>query len=157
MKLINSKLTSTKLGILLIIFSSSCFGQSGQNTQIIKLNDSYNNIQVKGAPPPKKMQIKNSQGFILDCAGYDFMPIRQMNNGKNPDLIFIIAKNGKYKIALNIQGKTTIDASTMISLESNENNFHGFEKGDTPIIAIGTLKPGTSEMLAYWVGMLQLM
>ena len=45
----------------------------------------------------------------------------------------------------------------MTSLEGYGNDFRGFEKDDTPIIAIGTLKPGTSEMLAYWVGMIQLM
>lgn len=146
-----------KLSLSFLICSSVCLGQSGQNNQIIKLSDSYNNIQVKGAPAPKKMQIKNSKGFMLDCSGYDFTLIRKMNYGKNPDLIFIIAKGGKYKIALNIPGKTTIDASTMTSLEGYGNNFRGFEKDDTPIIAIGTLKPGTSEMLAYWVGMLQLM
>lgn len=112
---------------------------------------------MKGAPAPKKMQIKNTNGFILDCSGYDFTLIRKMNNGKNPDLIFIIAKAGKYKIVLNISGKTTIDASTMTSLEGYGNDFRGFEKGDTPIIAIGTLKPGTtSEMRAYWVSMIQL-
>jgi len=139
-----------------LICSSFCFGQSGQNSQVIKLNDIYNNIQMKGAPAPQKMEIKNMQGFTLDCSEYDFSQIRQMNNGKNPDLIFIISKGGKYKIVLNIHGKTIIDSSTMVSLEGKGYDFHGFEKGDTPIIAIGTLKPGTAEMLAYWVSLMQI-
>ena len=125
--------------------------------QVIQLSDKYNNVQKKDAPEPKTMQIKNSKGFILDSKGYNFTPIRSMNKGKNPDLIFIVAKAGKYKIPINLNGPTLIDKNTMISLEGLGKNFSGFEKDDTPIIAIGTMLPGDDiHTQAYWVSMIQL-
>jgi hypothetical protein len=91
MKAIYIRLSS--LCLFLSMSYSACFGQSGQSNQVIKLNDSYNNIQVKGAPSPKKMEVKNSKGFMLDCSGHDFSQIRQMNNGKYPDLIFYVVSH----------------------------------------------------------------
>jgi hypothetical protein len=133
------------------------FAQSASVDQVIKLNDSYNNIQKKGAPAPKKIQVKNPKGFILDCTAYDFTLIRSINNGKDPDFIFIVAKGGKYKIPISLQRPTLIDAGTMVSIEGFGKNFSGFEKEDTPILAIGTLRPGDdAHMLAYWVSMIQL-
>jgi hypothetical protein len=133
------------------------FAQSASVDQVIKLNDSYNNVQKKGAPAPKKIQVKNPKGFILDCTGYDFTLIRSVNKGKDPDLIFIIARGGKYKVPLNLQSPTLIDAGTMVSIEGYGKNFSGFEKGDEPIFAIGTLRSGDDRhMLAFWVSMIQL-
>jgi hypothetical protein len=141
-----------------LVLSTICRGQSAQNYQTIKLDDSYNNIQKKGSPAAKKMQVTNPKGFILDCTGYDFTLIRSLNNGKDPDFIFIIAKGGKYKIPINLQGPILIDAGTMVSTEGFGKNFTGFEKEDKPILAIGTLKPGDdTHMLAYWVTLIELM
>ena len=148
---------------LLFVFSMLCsiagFSQSGPPYPIFVLNDSFSHAQPKESKIiPKNYQLSNLSGFELDCSKYDFSLVRSMNEGKNPDAIFIVAKSGNYLIELNVKGKTLVDKSTMHSLDNPKKEFKRFEKGDTPILGIGTLKikDGQASMTTYWISMIEL-
>ena len=81
-----------------------------------------------------------------------------MNGGKDPDLLFIVSKSGNFAVELNIAGETVVDRSTMQSLDNPKKKFKEFDKGDTPILGIGTLKiqDGKANMMTYWVSMIDI-
>jgi hypothetical protein len=133
------------------------YSQPGKNYPVFVLNDSFSHVQpTESKIKPKNFQLYALQGFTLNCAAYDFSFIRTLNEGKNPDAIFIIAKSGKYIVELNTAGETVVDKTTMQSLDYPKRKFKGFEKDDTPIIGIGTLKvkDGAASMATYWISMI---
>lgn len=143
--------------IFSILFSTVTFSQSNKTYPVFVLNDSFSQAQPKESKIiPKDYQLANLPGFKLDCSKYDFSLIRSMNGGKNPDVIFIIAKSGSYMVELNVTGETLIDESTMHSLDNPKKDFKNFEKGDTPLLGIGTLKikDGQASMTTYWITMI---
>ena len=143
--------------VTFIILTTISFAQSSKDYPIFVLNDSFSHAQPKESKiVPQNYQLSNLSGFKLNCSKYDFGMIRIMNNGKDPDAIFIVAKSGNYIVELNVTGETIVDNSTMISLDSPQKKFTGFETGDTPILGIGTLKikDGQASMQTYWVSMI---
>jgi hypothetical protein len=105
---------------------------------------------------PKNYQLSNLPGFKIDCSNYNFSLVRKLNEGRDPDAIFIVAKSGNYMVDLNISGETIVDKSTMQSVDHPKKKFEAFEKGDTPILGIGTLKvrDGKVSMTTFWVSMI---
>src|SRR5687768_2999201 len=104
------------LFVFSIVYSTVGFSQSNQPYPIFVLNDSFSHAQPKESKiVPKNYQLSNLAGFRLDCSKYDFSLVRSLNEGKNPDAIFIVAKSGNYIIALNTTGETLVDKSTMQS------------------------------------------
>jgi hypothetical protein len=149
--------TNCFLVAFLLLFSNITFSQSNKTYPVFALNDSFSHTQPKGSKiTPKNYQLSNLSGFKLDCTKYEFSLVKRMNGGKNPDAIFIVAKSGNYIIELNVTGETLVDKSTMQSLDNPPKKFSVFEKGDTPILGIGTLKmkDGTASMTTYWVSMI---
>ena len=145
------------LFVLSILFSTVTFSQSNETYPVFALNDSFLHAQPKESKIiPKNYQLSSLSGFKLDCSEYDFSLVRSLNEGKNPDAIFIVAKSGNYMVDLNTSGETLVDKSTMQSLDTPRKKFKGFEKGDTPILGIGTLKirDGKVSMTTYWVSMI---
>jgi hypothetical protein len=143
----------------LFLFATLAYSQSSKNYQLFILNDSFSHAQPEGSKlVPKNYQLGSLKGFILDCSKYDFTLVRSMNDNKNPDAIFIVAKSGNYMVELNVSGETIIDNSTMISLDNPKKKFKEFEKGDTPILGIGTLKikDGQASMTTYWISMIDI-
>lgn len=151
-----------KLCLLIIIICSNfilLYGQPAEQYQTLILNDTFSHAQPVGAKiKPKNYVLKASKGFKLDCTNYDFTLIRTMNDGKNPDAIFIVAKAGTYIVNLNDTGETIVDRSTMRSLDKPKKKFTLFEKADTPIIGIGTLKikNGAASMETYWLSLIEI-
>jgi hypothetical protein len=144
----------------LVLFRFSLFGQSNDRLPTFILDDKHSQAQPKDSKiKPEKYKLTSPLGFNLICAGYDFSTIRSLNNGKNPDAIFIVCKAGNFMAPLNIAGQTTIDKSTMQSIDKKNKIFTGFEKGDTPIIALGTVKINgdKADMKSFWVGMLEVL
>jgi hypothetical protein len=145
-------------GLLTLTFVHlSVIGQLNNSLTAFKLSDKYSQVQPKDSKiKPGNYQLPSSKGFSLNCLGYDFSQIRTLNNGKEPDAIFIICKAGSYMIKPNFSGITIIDKSTMESLDEKDKKFGGFEKGDTAILAIGTLRnnDGKAEMMSFWVAMI---
>ena len=138
----------------LILFYSCSGGDKTAYTKLI-LDDKYSQIQKEGTTiVPQNYEIESSNGFVLDCSKYDFSLIRQMNKGKDPDMIHVISKAGTFVVNLNAKGETIVDNTSMHSLDENNKVFTGFIKGDTAILAIGTLNldKGISEMMTYWLG-----
>lgn len=141
-----------------VLHSTLSFSQQPDSLPVLKLDDKYSELQPKDSKlKPLKYIITSKDGFNLDCSSYDFSLIRSMNNGKDPDAIFIICKAGTYIIELNTASVAHINKSTMQSLDPGNKEFTGFVKDDTPILAIGTLKvkSNQAEMLTYWVAMME--
>ncbi len=115
------------------------------------LNDKYNQIQKEDSKVvPQNFELQSLQGLMLDCSKYDFSLIKAMNDNKLPDQLQITSKAGTFTVKLNTKGQTIIDNSTMESLEGKNKSFTGFIKGETVMLAIGTLK--YNEMMTYWLG-----
>ncbi len=133
----------------------SCLGQSKKPYPTFILNDKYNQIQKENSKViPQNYELKSLKGFVLDCSNYDFSLIKKMNKNKLPDLVHVISKAGTFTVKLNTKGKTIIDNSTMQSLDENNKGFLRFVKGDTAMLAIGTIK--NNEMMTYWLGMINI-
>jgi hypothetical protein len=140
---------------IISLFVVSCTGQTNKRYQIFILNDKYNQIQKEDSKViPQNYELNSVKGLILDCSNYDFSLIKKMNDNRLPDLVHVISKAGTFTAKLNTKGKTTIDNSTMQSLDENNKNFSGFVKGDTAMLAIGTIK--NNEMMTYWLGMVHI-
>lgn len=146
-----------KLLLLLIYLTNSGFGQKKSDYQKIALDEHYSHLKKNEAKDKTtyNFKIKKTNGIILDCSKFDFSQIIQLNKNTNPDLIFIIAKNGTYTIPLNMTGETVIDKTTMTPV-SDKRNFSGFKAGDTPIIGIGTIDKTSStvSLKTFWVSMI---
>jgi len=124
---------------------------------ILVLNDSFSHAQPKGSKiTPQKYQLHSLKGFELDCSRYDFTLIQSLNEGRMPESIFIICQSGNYKVKLNPEGITIVDASTMTPVDGPTKKFRSFAAGDTPILGIGTLARGKKgpDMRTYWVSMI---
>ena len=151
-----------KVKILLLftlaLFRLSLYGQNANALPTFNLDDKHSQAQPKDSKiKPEKYKLNSLAGFKLNCSGYDFSLIRSLNGGKDPDAIFVVCKAGNYMIAFNRSELTTVDKTTMVCIDQKGKIFTGFEKGDTPIIAIGTLeiKNGKANMKSFWVGMLE--
>lgn len=132
------------------LFVISCTGQSNKSYPTFVLNDKYNQIQKEDSKVvPQNFELQSLQGLMLDCSKYDFSLIKTMNDNKLPDQVQITSKAGTFTVKLNT-GQTIIDNSTMESLEGKNKSFTGFIKGETVMLAIGTLK--YNEMMTYWLG-----
>lgn len=133
------------------LFVISCTGQSNKSYPTFVLNDKYNQIQKEDSKVvPQNFELQSLQGLMLDCSKYDFSLIKAMNDNKLPDQLQITSKAGTFTVKLNTKGQTIIDNSTMESLEGKNKSFTGFIKGETVMLAIGTLK--YNEMMTYWLG-----
>ena len=148
-----------KIFLLAAVFCSCSisYSQSTDRYQKFILNDTFSHVQPKHSKiKPQNYQLSSYQGFKLDCTNYDFTLIKSMNDRKNPDAIFIVSKAGNFMVPLNINGETIVDKSTMKSIDNPKKIFNLFEKSDTPILGIGTLKikNGTASMTTYWVTMI---
>ena len=140
-----------------LLFSTATFSQATESYPVFALNDSFSHAQPKDSKiTPKNYQLSNLSGFKLDCSNYNFRQVRMLNDGKDPDAIFIVTKSGNYMVDLNILGETIVNKSTMRSVDIPRKTFEGFEKGDTPILGIGTLKThdGKVSMTTFWVSMI---
>ena len=140
--------------IFSLLFASEIFSQSVSSYPVFVLDDRFSQAQPAGSKiVPRNYVLSSRTGFILDCSKYDFSPLRDLNNGKNPDAIFIVSKSGTYSVKLHITSSTTVDRSTMLSLDNPKKEFRDFQKNDTLLLAIGTLKKsnGKAEMATYWV------
>lgn len=136
---------------IISLFAISCTGQSKKLYPTFVLNDKYNQIQKEDSKViPENYELESLQGLILDCSKYDFSLIKTMNENKLPDQVHIVSKAGTFTVKLNTQGQTIIDNSTMEPLDGKNKNFTGFVKGDTAMLAIGTIK--NNEMMTYWLG-----
>lgn len=147
-------LLSISLTLFMAIIARS---QDRNEYPVFVLNDTFLHAQPKGSTiKPQNYQLSSRDGFKFNSANYDFSVIRKMNEGKNPDAIFIVARSGNYFVELNTNGETIVDASTMNSLDNPKKKFKKFEKGDTPIFGIGTLaiKDGKANMMTFWVSMI---
>ena len=125
----------------------------------LNLDDRYSQAQPKDSKiKPENYKLNSLTGFKLNCSSYDFSLIRSLNGGKDPDAIFIVCKAGNYMVAFNRTKVTTVDKTTMTCIDQKDKIFTGFERGDTPIIAIGTLeiKDEKADMKSFWVGMLDI-
>lgn len=137
--------------------STFAYSQSKNTYPVFILDDTFSHAQPKDSKiVPQNYQLSSLPGFKLDCSKYDFNLVRSMNAGKNPDALFIVSRSGNYVVELNITGGTVVDSSTMYSLDNPKKEFKGFEKGDTPILGIGTLKieDGKASMVTYWISMI---
>lgn len=140
---------------IILLFVISCTGQSKKPYPTLVLNDKYNQIQKENSKIiPQNYKLESRQGLILDCSNYDFSLIKKMNENILPDQVHIISKAGTFTIKLNINAQTILDNSTMQSLDEKNKPFTGFIKGDTAILAIGTIK--NNEMMTYWLGMIEI-
>lgn len=143
------------LVIVITLFTISCTEQTKKTYPTFVLNDKYNQIQKEGSKEiPQYYELQSLQGLILDCSKYDFSIIKSMNDNKLPDQLHIISKAGTFTVKLNTQAQTIIDNSTMESLDGKNKSFTGFVKGDTAMLAIGTIK--NNEMMTYWLGMVSI-
>ena len=144
---------------LLLMTSWGSMEKMSEKYQKIKLDNHFCHIIPEDAKDKRtyNFKIKEAAGIILDCSGYDFAQIRKMNEGKDPDMIDIVSNSGTFAIALNRQGETIIDKTTMHSIADHK-TFQGFKKGDTPIIGIGTIKitDSKAELMTYWVSMIDI-
>ncbi|MBN8854449.1 MAG: hypothetical protein BGO55_21195 [Sphingobacteriales bacterium 50-39] len=145
--------------LVLPILSFANLSSDRSDYQKIILDDYYSHAKPKDAKDKttQNYKVRSALGIILDCSKYDFSLIRKMNNGKDPDKIHLVCKSGTFDIELNLHGETIIDKTTAHSI-GEEKEFKGFEKGDTPILGIGTLAiTGTkAQMLTYWVSMMDI-
>ena len=140
---------------IISLFVISCTGQNKKPYPTLILNDRYNQIQKENSKViPHNYELNTLKGLIFDCSNYDFSLIKIMNNNKLPDLVHVISKAGTFTVKLNTKGNTVIDNSTMQSLDENNKKFLGFVKGDTAMLAIGTIK--NNEMMTYWLGMVNI-
>ena len=140
-----------------LLVTLNCYPQNTKSYPVFILNDTFSHAQPKDSKiAPQNYQLTSLKGFKLDCSKYDFTEIRALSGGKNPDAIFIVCKSGNFIVELNISGVTIVDNSTMSSLDDLSKKFNEFQKGDTPILGIGTLnlKNGKAQMLTYWVSMI---
>lgn len=140
---------------IISLFVISCTGQSKKSYPTFVLNDKYNQIQKEDSKViPQNYELESLKGLILDCSDYDFTLIKTMNENKLPDRVHIVSKAGTFTVKLNTKGQTIIDNSTMESLDGKNKTFTGFVKGDTAMLAIGTIK--NNEMMTYWIGMMSI-
>lgn len=139
--------------------TSAVYGQKSVDYQKINLDEHYSHLKKEDAQDKTtyNFKIKKADGIVLDCSKFDFSQIIQLNNNVNPDLIFIVAKDGTYSIPLNIKGETVIDKKTMTPV-GHKKTFSGFKNGDTPIIGIGTIKQEgqTAALKTFWVSMIDI-
>ena len=101
---------------------------------------------------PKNYEQKSLPGFVLNSTEYDFSLIKTVNGNLLPHKVHIIFNAGTFTVKLNTAGQTIIDNSTMQSLDDSNENFTGFAKGDTAMLAIGTIK--NHQLMTYWLGMI---
>jgi len=124
------------LFLFAVLISSSVFAQTAY--PVIKLDDTYNHIKP-GADKSVKYNVKAGKGIVVDATGYDYTNMKKYLDGKLPDKIFLVCESGTYVTDFNTEGQTTIDKSTLTPFIGNT-AFLRFQSGDTPIIAIGTVK-----------------
>ncbi len=140
---------------IISLFIISCTGQSKKSYPTFVLDDKYNQIQKENSKViPQNYELRSLQGLIIDCSNYDFSVIKTMNDNRLPDQVHIVSKAGTFTVKLNAQGQTIIDNSTMQSFDERNKSFAGFVKGDTAMLAIGTIK--NNEMMTYWLGMVNI-
>ena len=136
--------------IIVSLLLISCIGTGEMEYPVFTLDDKYNQIQKDDSPlTPENYKLSSLNGFILDCSNYDFSLIKTMNDDKLPDVAFILSKGGLFAIELNPNEQTTFDSTTMQSIDQENKAFSGFIRGDTVILAIGTIK--NDEMKTYWL------
>ncbi len=83
----------------------AAFSQVNISYPVFVLNDSFSHAQPKESKIiPQNYDLSNLSGFKIDCSKYDFSLVRSMNEGKNPDAVFIVGKSGNYMIELNATG-----------------------------------------------------
>ncbi len=143
--------------VSLMLIGINSYSQSSKTYPVFILNDSFSHAQPKDSKIiPRNYQLSSLKGFKIDCSNYDFSLMKSMNEGKVPDAIFIVANSGNYIVELNSSGETIVDNTIMHSLDSPQKKFQKFEKGDSPILGIGTLKikDGAASMQTYWISMI---
>lgn len=131
--------------LVIFLFAFSAFAQKNNDEYYSHLKDDAADKTTH------KYKIKKSSGILLDCSAFDFSKIMALNEGKLPDMIFIVAKNGVFGFPLDTKSDNIIDKNTAIPLSSKK-KFAGFVKGDTPILGIGKLKG--KELVTFWISMI---
>jgi hypothetical protein len=105
---------------------------------VITVDTAHNHIKP-GANKSVKYEVKGGKGIVVDVTGFDFSESTKYLDGKMPDKIFVVCEGGTFVTNLNIKGQTTLDKTTLTPYIGNS-TFTKFQSGDTPIIAIGTIK-----------------
>lgn len=142
--------------IHLFLISHILFGQ--KEYQKIIIDDYYSHMKQKGdSSQSHRFQIEASKGLIVDATKYDFSKIKKLNKGKDLDLIQLVCNSGTFIIKFNPKEPTIIDKSTVQNVSGN-NQFDGFEKGDTAIIGIGTVEivESKASLLTFWVSLIEI-
>lgn len=139
--------------LVILLFASGAFAQKNNAYEKLVLDEYYSHLTKNDAADKTthKYKIKKSGGIILACSAFDFSQIMALNEGKLPDMIFIVAKSGIFGFPLDTKSDNIIDKNTAIPL-SNKKKFAGFVKGDTPILGIGKLKG--NELVTFWISMI---
>lgn len=117
---------------------------------VIVVDDNYNHIKPN-ADKNKKYQVIAADGITVDATEMDFTILKKYLGGNNPDKIFLVCNSGTYVSDFRINDAMILDASTLKPFIGNT-KFKGFQKGDTPIVSIGTIdsKSRTSRMKQVW-------
>ncbi len=139
---------------VVLLSVTAVIGQS--NLPEIVIDDLYNHIKPTGVTTTTNYKIPSSKGIVVDATQYDYSAIKQLNGGNNPDLLYIICESGTFAVTLDFNNKTLIDKTTTQNIGGN-GKFKGIEKGDTPILGLGTLKMEgtTASLVTFWVSMIE--
>jgi hypothetical protein len=116
----------------------------------IIIDDAHNHL-LPGADRSVIYTVSESKGIVIDASAYDFGNLKKHLNGKEPDKIFVVMESGTFMADFAKEKKMVLDKHSLTPLLGND-TFHGFRKGDAPVIAIGTvvMQGKTPRMAQIW-------